>query len=346
MKIQKNISLKNKNWFQTGGNAKFYCEPENETLFQEALNFSKENNLETFVLGSGANILISDAGFDGLVIKPTLNKIEINQDLVIAQAGVTIEELINNCLDNNLVGLEEFSGIPGTVGGSVFINIHYFNYFLSDFLVSAKVIEKETGQIKTVNKNWFEFGYDKSKLFEKKLFLIDAIFQLKKVDNIQTAHAKGKSDERILQRNNRYPNSNTCGSFFRNFHADEIVKTNNKLPFIAYYLDKLGIKGELFVGKAKVSHQHANMIVTEEGATSSDVIKLAQKMQQLVFDNFGILPQPECQFIGFDEYQSLTKFSINNKLRILPPPARPACPSKPWRRLERSRRITSGKLMK
>ncbi len=313
MEIQQNISLKNKNWFQTGGNAKFYCEPANETEFQETLKFSQDKNLKIFVLGSGANILISDNGFAGLVIKPNLNKIIIKDEVLTAQAGVTIENLINYSLDNNLIGLEEFSGIPGTVGGSVFINIHYFNYFLSDFLVSAKVINKKTELIKTVDKTWFHFGYDKSKLFDKEYFLVSATFKLKKASDLEIAYLKGKRDERTKQRNNRYPTSNTCGSFFRNFHENEVnLKINNEaITFIAYYLDKIGIKGNLCVGKACVSYQHANMIVTQKGATSSDVINLAQKMQQLVFENFGIIPQPECQLIGFKDWP-LFKFKSHH----------------------------------
>ena len=315
MKIQKNISLKNKNWFQTGGNAKFYCEPSNEKEFQESLQFANKNNLEIFVLGSGANILISDDGLDGLVIKPNLNRIIIEEEFITAQAGITIENLINYSLDNNLMGLEEFSGIPGTVGGSVFINIHYFNYFLSDFLVSAKIINKKTCQIKTVNKKWFNFGYDKSKLFDKEHYLVSATFKLKKVSNLEIAYLKGKKDERIKQRNNRYPTSNTCGSFFRNFHEDEIdLKINGKkMIFVAYYLDKIGIKGNLCVGKACVSYQHANMIVTKNKATTSDIINLAQKMQQLVFQKFGIIPQPECQLIGFKNWPLL---EIKNKTNL------------------------------
>ena len=93
----------------------------------------------------------------------------------------------------------------------------------------------------------------------------------------------------------------TCGSFFRNFSPDEVVHTEKKLIYVAYYLDKVGIKGELSVGDAIVSHQHANMIVNRGKATSTDIITLAQLMQKMVFDRFGIKPQPECQLVGFKE---------------------------------------------
>src|SRR5215472_6897260 len=122
--ITANVPLANKNWFATGGPARFYCEPTTAEQFQQAIIYANTNQLDIFILGQGANILISDDGFDGLVIRPMLTTIAtITKDtttaLVKADAGVTMPHLIDYCLENNLLGLEEFSGIPGTVGGSV-----------------------------------------------------------------------------------------------------------------------------------------------------------------------------------------------------------------------------------
>lgn len=303
MKIFKNVPLNDKNWFKTGGNSKYFCQPTTETEFQEALTFAQTNSLDVFVLGKGANILISDDGFDGLTINPKIKELHIEDEMVTAGAGVEIQELIDFCLENNFIGLEEFSCIPGTVGGSVFINIHYFDYFLSHFLIKAKIINKISGETSIVDKNWFNFGYDQSKLHERQHYLFNATFLLKKVDKLKTEYAKGRRDEIIRHRIRRYPTSNTCGSFFRNFHENEITLEINgkKLPYIAYYLDKIGIKGDLRVGNAIVSSKHANMIETLPGCTSSDVINLAKKMQELVFEKFGIVPQPECVLVGFKE---------------------------------------------
>lgn len=310
--IQSYISLREKNWFKTGGSARFYATPQNESEFQEAVLFAQSNQLEIFVLGEGANLLIADEGFDGLVIHPTITTITITEFdsknvLVTAGAGLSLQAFIDWCLNNTILGLEEFSGIPGTIGGSVFINVHYFEFLLSQFLVSARVIEKKTGTIITVDNNWFNFGYDYSTLHEKNYYLLDATFKLKKANQLQTAFAQGRSTEIIRHRARRYPTSNTCGSFFRNFFDSEVTleKNGKKVIWVAYYLDKLGIKGQLSFGGARVSHKHANMIVTNEKATSTDVINLASEMQRLVQEHFGILPQPECQLIGFKEYPLL-----------------------------------------
>lgn len=306
--IQTNIPLYDKNWFATGGPAKFFAQPTSVEEFAQAIHFAQINSLPIFVLGKGANILISDEGFDGLVIQPQLNDIQIlDEHLIKTGAGVSMHDLIEFCLNHNLIGLEEFSGIPGTVGGSVYINLHYFQFLLEHFLVSATVIHSRTGILELANPDWFKFGYDQSRLQEEEYYLVDATFKLKKVSDLETAFAKGRRMEIIRHRNSRYPTKNTCGSFFRNFHDHEVTLTSNgkKMIFVAYYLDKLGVKGQLQKGDAIVSYQHANMIVNQGKATSSDIINLARTMQEMVQNNYGILAQPECRLIGFKEYPLL-----------------------------------------
>jgi len=313
MQIQRDIPLAPKTWFKTGGAARYYCEPLTAEEYPEALKFAENEGLDIFVLGEGANILISDDGFPGLVIRPENTGIEIEGEetsntLIRAGAGASMEAVINFCLEHNLAGLEEFSGIPGTIGGAVYINLHYFDHLLSDFLVKGTVINRETGEIEEVSADWFQLGYDTSRLHRKDYYLLDATFAVTRVSDAETAYASGRRDETIRHRNRRYPESHTCGSFFRNFQEDEVTITSNGtlMIFVAYYLDKLGIKGELSVGDAAVSFQHANMIVNRGEATSADIASLARTMQSLVKERFDIVPQPECQLIGFQDYPLLS----------------------------------------
>lgn len=305
------VSLADKNWFKTGGEARYFAEPRSPEEFQEILSYALGNDLKLCLIGEGANMLVSDDGFDGLVIRPQLKSIkrydyDEQYSCVEAGAGVAFGDLINWCLDNNLIGLEEFSGIPGSVGGAVFINIHYFEFLLSTFLVGAQVIEKKTGKLRTVDNAWFNFGYNTSRLHDNTHYLVSATFKLKNVITDIAQHAKGRSEEMIRHRAKRYPTSHTCGSFFRNFHEHEVTNTPKKLIYVAYYLDKLGVKGELSVGDAIVSYQHANMIVNRGNATTADIVGLARTMQKKVKDAYGIVPQPECRFIGFNSYPLLS----------------------------------------
>lgn len=303
--IQTNVPLNDKNWFNTGGAARYFAQPHTAQEFQRAIEYANQEELPIFILGKGANILMSDEGFEGLVVQPNLNEIQIlsspDQVLVKAGAGASMHDLILFCLENSIIGLEEFSGIPGTVGGSLYINLHYYEFLLEQFLFSATVLNKKTNQHSIVTPDWFAFGYNKSKLQEEQYYLLDATFILKKATDLETAFARGRRKEIIRHREKRYPSKNTCGSFFRNFldHEVTLMSNNKKIIYVAYYLDKIGVKGHLRVGDAIVSHQHANMIVNQGNATSTDIITLARTMQELVQKEFGIIPQPECRLIGF-----------------------------------------------
>jgi UDP-N-acetylmuramate dehydrogenase len=304
--IQQHIPLHDKNWFKTGGPARYFCQPTTADEVRQACAFAQEKQIPLFILGSGANILISDEGFPGMVIRPALRDCCVintteSECLVRAGAGLSLNALIEFCLDHNLCGLEEFSGIPGTVGGSVFINLHYFEFLLDQFLVEATVLNNISGEMFTVDRAWFKFGYNQSTLQQSPYFLLDATFRVHHADDLKIAYAHGRRDEIIRHRTKRYPTAGTCGSFFRNFFPEEVTleREGKKIIYIAYYLDKLGIKGALRVGGAAVSYQHANMIVNDGTATSTDIVTLAKIMQERVREAFGITPQPECQLIGF-----------------------------------------------
>ena len=310
--ITPSVSLADKNWFQTGGPARFFCEPVSCDELSEALRVARQYNWDVFMLGQGANVLISDDGIDGLVMRPQLTMLEIVEETathayVRTGAGVPFPALIDYCLKNNLTGLEEFSGIPGTVGGSVFINIHYFEFLLSDFLVAGTVIERATGAILQVGHSWFNFSYNYSMLHEQRHVLGDALFKVKKATALEAAYACGRQREIIRHRAQRYPMQRTCGSFFRNFYEAEVTHTSGgkKVIYVAYYLDKVGVKGDLVRGGAYVSPKHANMIVSTHDCSSADIVAVARAMQQRVYDNFGIVAQPECRLVGFKEYPLL-----------------------------------------
>lgn len=306
--IQQGIPLADKSWFGTGGRAQWYAEPTTCVELQDIITWARHTETPLTCLGAGANILISDAGIQGLVIRPSCTDIAVSYEgehaYVTAGSGVVFDRLITWCLEKNLLGLEEFSGIPGRVGGCVYMNIHYFHALLDQYIIRATVLNKLSGLIEVVDRAWFNFGYDYSRLHEGTHILIDATFALRCGSELDGAHARGRYSEIVRHRAQRYPQIGTCGSFFRNFFEHEVTLISNgkRMIFVAYYLDKLGVKGSLSVGKACVSYQHANMIVAHPGATSADVIAVARTMQELVYAQFGIMPQPECQFLGFEQY--------------------------------------------
>lgn len=325
MIIQENIVLDSYTWFGVGGAARYFCAPVQEEEFTEACAFAREHSIPLHILGGGANVLISDSGVDGVVVHPGHTKIEVapcpNDSaycLITAGAGAEMQAVIDTALSAHAIGLEVFSGIPGTVGGAVYINLHYFEAFLADFFVQGTVIDSKTGEVTVRDAAWFCFGYDTSIVQEKKVIVYDATFRVRKGTAEETAYARGRRDEIIRQRQRRYPKERTCGSFFQNCTKDAPYLHHiqgTPVRSIAWYLDRLGIKGTLAENGARVSVQHANMFVTEETATARDVIRLACRIQQMMQEHFGFMPQPECQFIGFSDYPLLDKkreFSAEN----------------------------------
>jgi UDP-N-acetylmuramate dehydrogenase len=302
MNIEQNIPLKDKNWFRTGGPARYYSQPKSTEDFQTSLLFAHKKQLPIFFLGQGANILIADSGFDGLVVHPQNKTILVNPDKkqITAAAGASIQDVIDIALDNNLVGLEVFSGIPGSVGGTTYMNIHFFDALLHQFFSHATVIHKETGTIETVNAAWFDFGYDYSKLHAKEYFLIDATFKLKEGSKEEVEKAKGQCNETRAKRAHRYPIERTCGCFFQNF-TEEDLRQNKKATTksVAFYFEQLGFRGKLSVGDAIVSEQHSNMILNRNNATSKEILTLSKMMGEKIYEAYGLLPKSECQLVGF-----------------------------------------------
>ncbi|MDQ1328767.1 MAG: UDP-N-acetylmuramate dehydrogenase, partial [Candidatus Poribacteria bacterium] len=221
MNIKENVPLKPYMTFKIGGQARFFCEPSNSDEVIEAISFAKENKLPAFVLGLGANILVSDNGFNGLVIRQKNEAILVKDNIITAQAGVAVENLINTALAENLIGVEDFSGIPSSVGGALYINLHYFDAFIANFVRSAKVLDRETLKVQEVDSSWFNFNYDSSRLkTDKDHVLLEAHFDLKKVDDYTKHEAIGKSKEIIRTRKYKYPSEPSVGSIFQNLNTE------------------------------------------------------------------------------------------------------------------------------
>jgi len=299
MKIQEKVILKPYTTFKIGGPARFFCEPMNSDEVIEALNFAKENNISAFVLGLGANILVSDNGFQGLVVRQRNETISIKDNFIIAQAGAVVESLINTALAENLIGFEDFSGIPSSIGAALYINLHYFDAFIANLVRSALVLNKETLKVQDVDSSWFNFNYDNSRLkTDEDHVLLEAKFELKKVDDYTKHEAIGKSKEIIRTRKYKYPSEPSVGSIFQNLNSEEQKQYGLPTRSVAYLIDVCGLKGTR-VGDALLSHRHANMIVNVGDARAEHVLELAQIIKEKVKERFGTDLRFEVQLVGF-----------------------------------------------
>ena len=155
--MRNDVSLAPLTWFKTGGTAKYLSEPATLEELKNDLAFAAKNGLPFEVLGEGANTLVSDEGYTGMIIHPVNKELKLTERedcfYLEAGAGAKVQDAIDYALERKALGLEEFSGLPGTIGGAAFINAHFFEFFLADFLVSAVVVSP-SGETKEVSKDW------------------------------------------------------------------------------------------------------------------------------------------------------------------------------------------------
>jgi UDP-N-acetylmuramate dehydrogenase len=310
LKIQENISLAPFTTYRIGGPARYFAEVSAEEALLEALQYAKDNNLKIFVLGGGSNILISDDGFDGLVIrlsgsKSPIGLLESNQ--LECWAGDSLSGVVNFCRDNSLAGLEWAAGIPGSVGGAIRGNAGAYGGEIRDCVESVKILNTDNLQITTYKKHDCAFAYRSSAFKQNQnLIVLSCVLKLEKGDKDEI---EAKIKEVIGKRTQKIPTDPSPGSFFQNptvtdknliaaFEKDmETVCRGNKLP-AGWLIDEAGLRGKR-IGGVMVSDKHANFVINTGGATAQDVVMLASFIKMKVRDELGVQLKEEIQYVGF-----------------------------------------------
>ena len=312
--ILEDISLKEYSWFGSGGKARYFADLKNQLDLIEVVGWCQKNFINVSILGLGANILISDEGFDGLIIKmPAKEKkyyyVDEKVGILTVDAGYSFDDIIEYAIQEAfLFGLEEFSGIPSSIGAAIYINIHYYEFLIEQFVESVTIYDIETNSILIIDRQGCQFGYDESIMKKNKQYIILTVSFILKRGTIQDSwYALGRKREIIRHRYNRYPYRYTCGCFFKNFDCSNpflLLKNSTNKPITAasYYLDQAGAKNICHYNEAGVSWQHANMIVHKGMSSTHDIIMVARMMQKIVYQKFNLFLEPECQLLGFSKY--------------------------------------------
>jgi len=306
MNIQKNIPLKNHTTFKIGGPAEYFVEATTAEELQEAFVWAKENNKPVLILGGGSNLLVSDQGYAGLVIKLKFDKLEFIDTKVTVGSGVKLAYLLVSSLEHNLTGMEFAAGIPGTVGGAIRGNAGTFGLGMSD--VTKKIIYlDENNQIQEMYTHQANFAYRHSIFKEKPWIIIEAELEL---EHGNTEKSRILVKERLERRQETQPNEPSAGCIFKNIRFEDIddlealknkhVEVDNfaqykKIP-AAYLIERVGLKGHT-IGGAQVSELHANYIVNKGEATAEQVIMLISFIKQQIRDKYGIQLQEEVQIV-------------------------------------------------
>ena len=304
IKYQKDISLKEYTTTKVGGPAKYLVTVEKEDDLEKVFGIVINNKINYLIIGGGSNLLVSDDGFDGVVIVNRVYGIKLKDNKVYVKSGTFLSQLVIFSVNSSLSGMEELIGIPGTVGGGIYGNAGAYGKSTTDNLEKVKV----TDGIKTfwVSKEDLEFSYRDSNFKRDKKLILEAVFNLKKGDkNIIEENYK-----KILEdRQKKYDKGIYCpGSFFRNIEAKNLSKEilskipEEKIIFgkvpAGYLLETVDASG-LKVGDVEVSEKHANFFINKGKGFAKDFYDLAMLLKQKVFDKFGISLEPEVQIIGF-----------------------------------------------
>lgn len=310
--IRENISLAPLTTFKIGGLAKFFCAVKNESEFFDALNFAKEKSLEIFMLGGGSNVLFSDKGFDGLVIKlqeNSENKIKLDDEVIECWAGENLSSVVNFAKENQLSGMEWAMGIPGTIGGAVRGNAGAFGGQIADNIESVRVSNIFGGHRKIVkyeNKKC-KFSYRNS-LFKKKSNLVAISVKLK-LQKGDKALIEKRMKEIAKIRTEHQPKGFSSGSFFQNPVVDnpEVLKEfeketgaeskDGKIP-AGWLIEEAGFKGKK-IGGVMVSDKHANFFLNDGTGTAEDVIILAGIIKQKLREGYDTQIKEEIMYVGF-----------------------------------------------
>ncbi|MFA6720787.1 MAG: UDP-N-acetylmuramate dehydrogenase [Candidatus Cloacimonadaceae bacterium] len=278
--------------FRIGGPADVFCEPDSVTQLIELLQFAVINRINYFVLGKGSNILISDKGMEGLVIHTTrLNRIGHDEHCVSAQCGASLKDLCDYAQKLGLAGLEFASGIPGSVGGAVYMNAGAYGGEIKDVLRYSKYLEpsaqglRSFASVKHLKAAAHLFGY-RSSVFQTSGWIhLSSLFSLTPDDPEAIAERMRELEK---QRWSKQPmDLPSGGSVFKRPQGH----------FTGRLVDDCGLRG-FQIGGAAISNKHCGFIVNLGSATAADVLALIEHVQKKVLERFGVLLEPELRLIG------------------------------------------------
>ena len=308
--VKKNISLKNYTTFKIGGPAEYFLVVKNKEDLIKAIKLAKKLKLHLFILGGGSNLLVSDEGFKGLVIKIQIKGLIIlkKENIVEAPAGIELGKVVDFSIKKSLRDLEWAGGLPGTFGGAIRGNAGAFGGEIKDSILEVRALDNKFN-LRRLNNKQCQFFYRSSIFKEKNWIILSASVKLQKgykkeLQAISNSHINYRKERHPLE----YPNS---GSIFKNVDFKKIPTKIKKLfsdkvkkdPFpivpAAWFIIGAGLMGRK-VGQAQISEKHSNYIVNLGRAKASDVLKLIDLVKKNIKNKYNIELEVEVQLVGFN----------------------------------------------
>lgn len=275
--------------FKAGGRADLLVMPGSYDDLIYITDTLKSEGAPYMIMGNGSNILVKDGGYRGVIIRidDGFSDIQVQDSSIIAGAGALMSSVARKTLEAELTGFEFASGIPGSIGGGVFMNAGAYGGEIADVIEYAKVLEKASGSIKQIPAPELELSYRHSALQLSGDIVLEVKLNLKRGSHSNIAEEmKTLTARRNEKQPVQYP---SAGSFFKRPEG----------YFAGKLIQDAGLKG-LSVGGAKVSSKHSGFIINTGGATATDILSLMRLVQNTVYDKFGVMMEPEVRIIGED----------------------------------------------
>lgn len=310
--IKEQVPLAPLTTFKIGGVARFFCAAKHPDDTVAAYDWARAEGVPVFVLGEGSNILVSDAGFAGLVLKNEDVNFQLDGTELISGAGVHLGYLVEQCAENGLQGAQYLVGIPGTVGGAVRGNAGAWGHDISELITSVDIFDSQQRRLLPVAQ--CKFSYRESVIKHQPYTILAAHLHLTK--GIKTEVQAAMRDY-MTQRAARHPIEPSAGSVFKNIIVSELSdpeRVRHELGASAAEYEELTKYGKLAagalidrfnlrgkkIGGAQVSPRHGNIIINAGGATAKDVLELINLVKEQVRERMNIQLQAEIEFVGFN----------------------------------------------
>ncbi|MBR2712444.1 MAG: UDP-N-acetylmuramate dehydrogenase [Bacilli bacterium] len=286
--VKENEPMSSHTTYKVGGKCKLYVLPESVEKLVELIEFLKINEIKYMIMGNGSNLIFSDDFYDGVIINlRNLNKIKVDGNIVLVEAGHTLIKLSTICALNNLTGFEFASGIPGNLGGAIYMNAGAYKSDMSDVVIEVTYLDENLNLVTKTCKE-LHFGYRTSIFKENKDYII--LSAKLKFEEGNKEEIMEKINERRERRLATQPlNYPSAGSVFRN--PSEYI-------FAGKLIEDLGLKG-YSIGGAKISEKHANFIINYDHATAEDIKDLIEFTKNKVKANYDIELTVEQEFVNF-----------------------------------------------
>ena len=294
--------LRHHTTFRIGGPADFYFAARTADQMVVGLKLAHELGIPVFLLGGGSNLLVSDQGFRGLVLRNAIEQVEFDGTAAQVGGGVDFLEFIYQCRDRSLAGLEFAAGIPGSIGGALYGNAGCYGQDIGSITIECTHVTLDGAAVETQPASWYQFAYRDSRLKREPRVLLSCLLQLRRGGRPEV---QAVIDEKLEIRRQKHPQwrvEPTAGSFFKNLPPDWQVPGARHSPGTrrvpaGQLLDEVGCRG-LRVGDALVFPKHANIIVNAGRATAREVLELAAIMKSRVREKFGVELEEEVMFLG------------------------------------------------